>query len=153
MDWLRDHAWETWLGASILLTVAEMFSLDLVLIMLAGGGLAGMATAAIGGPVVLQFLVAAAVSLGLLAMVRPPMVRRLHAGPELQQGHDKLVGAPGIVTEEITGLRVGRVKLGGEIWSASPADDTITIGPGETVRVLEIRGATAYVERDPTIEI
>ena len=31
MDWLRDHAWETWLGLAIVLGVAEMFSLDLVL--------------------------------------------------------------------------------------------------------------------------
>ena len=35
MDWIRDHLWETWLGLSIVLGVAEMFSLDLIFAMLA----------------------------------------------------------------------------------------------------------------------
>ena len=34
-DWLREHMWEAWLGLAILLGVAEMFSLDLILLMLA----------------------------------------------------------------------------------------------------------------------
>ena len=33
MDWIRDHLWETWLGLSIVLGVAEMFSLDLIFAM------------------------------------------------------------------------------------------------------------------------
>ena len=50
-----------------------------------------------------------------------------------------------MVTERITGLEPGRVKLGGEIWTAKPYDETLVIEPGSTVEVLEIRGATAYV--------
>ena len=46
------------------------------------------------------------------------LVKRLHSGPELSLGHGKLVGQQGMVTERITGLEPGRVKLGGEIWSA-----------------------------------
>jgi membrane protein implicated in regulation of membrane protease activity len=37
------------------------------------------------------------------------------------------------------------VKVGGEIWSAAPYDETQTIQPGAVVEVFAIRGATAYV--------
>ena len=40
-DWLGEHAWAIWLGLAALLAVAEIVSLDLVLIMLAVGALAG----------------------------------------------------------------------------------------------------------------
>ncbi|WP_426244442.1 NfeD family protein [Nocardioides sp. LHG3406-4] len=145
MEWLREHAWETWLGLAILLGVAEMFSLDLILIMLATGALVGMVAAVLDLHVAVQILAAAAASLAALALVRPTMVKRLHGGPELSLGHGKLVGRQGIVTEDISGLAAGRIKLAGEFWTAEPYDDTTSIPAGETVEVLEIRGATAVV--------
>ena len=152
MEWFRDHMWETWLGAAVLLGVAEMFSLDLILIMLAVGALAGMVAAVIGAPVAVQLLAAAATSVAMLAVVRPGLAKRFHGGPELQLGHGKLVGVQGLVTETITALAPGRVRLAGEIWSAQPYDETLTIAAGETVEVFEIRGATAYVHPVPRLE-
>lgn len=145
MDWLRDHAWETWLGLTIVLGLAEMFSLDLILIMLAAGALVGMVAAILDLHIAIQILAASAASVAALAMVRPTMVKRLHGGPELSLGHGKLVGKQGIVTEDISGLSAGRIKLAGEFWTAEPYDDTTSIKAGETVEVLEIRGATAVV--------
>ncbi|MEO5664584.1 MAG: NfeD family protein [Nocardioides sp.] len=145
MEWLRDHAWETWLGLTIVLGVAEMFSLDLILIMLAAGALVGMIAAVLDLHIAIQVLAASAASLAAIAMVRPTMVKRLHSGPELSLGHGKLVGKQGIVTEDISGLSAGRIKLAGEFWTAEPYDDTTSIAAGETVEVLEIRGATAVV--------
>ncbi|WP_372729595.1 NfeD family protein [Nocardioides sp.] len=152
MDWLRDHMWETWLALAVMLGVAEMFSLDLVLIMLAVGAMAGVLTAALGMPVVVQVLAVAAASVGALALARPSLVKKLHGGPELRLGHGKLVGVQGVVTEEVSALEHGRIKLAGEIWSAAPYDETITIAPGETVEVLQIRGATAYVHPIPRLD-
>lgn len=152
MDWFRDHLTETWLGLAVLLGVAEMFSLDLVLAMLAMGAAAGMVTSLVTGEVVVQFLVAILTSLGMLALVRPNLVRRLHTGPELRLGHTKLIGTQGTVTRTITALDPGEVKLSGQEWTAQPYDETLTIEPGETVEVLEIRGATAYVHPVPRLE-
>lgn len=151
MDWLSEHAWAAWLGIAALLGMAELVSLDLVLIMLAAGALAGGLTAAVGAALVAQILVAAVVSIAMLALVRPNLVAKLHQGPELRLGHDKLVGERGVVTERITGLAVGRIVLAGETWSAAPYDEHLTIEPGATVEVFEIRGATAYVH--PVAEI
>lgn len=152
MEWLRDNMWEAWLGLAILLGVAEMFSLDLILIMLAVGAMAGVFTAAVGAPIVLQVLVAAAASIGALAVVRPGLVKKFHTGPELRLGHGKLVGQQGVVTERVTTFEHGRIKLAGEIWTAAPYDETLVIESGQTVEVLQIRGATAYVHPVPSLE-
>jgi membrane protein implicated in regulation of membrane protease activity len=149
MEWFR---WETWLGAAILLGVAEMFSLDLILIMLAVGALAGFVTAALDLNVAVQLLAAAGTSVAMLAVVRPGLAKRFHGGPELQLGHGKLVGKQGVVTEPISAQDPGRVRLAGEIWSAQPYDETLSIEAGETVEVYEIRGATAFVHPVPGLE-
>jgi membrane protein implicated in regulation of membrane protease activity len=46
----------------------------------------------------------------------------------------------------------GRIRLAGEIWSAQPYDETLSIEAGETVEVFEIRGATAFVHPLPRLE-
>jgi membrane protein implicated in regulation of membrane protease activity len=152
MDWLGDHLAAVWLGMAILFGIAEMASLDLILAMLALGALVGMITALLGAGIGVSAIAAALASVACLALVRPALVKRLHSGPELSLGHGKLVGQQGIVTERITGLEAGRIKLHGEIWSAKPYDETLTIEPGNTVEVLEIRGATAYVHPVPSLE-
>ncbi|GAA1451286.1 NfeD family protein [Mycobacterium cookii] len=152
MDWIRDHLWETWLALSIALGVAEMFSLDLILAMLAAGAVIGMVAALVGLPFVAQILAALVASVAMLAFVRPAFVKKLHGGPELSLGHGKLVGTRGMVTEEITGLAPGRIKVGGEIWTALPYDENLRIAPGETVEILQIKGATAYVHPVATLE-
>jgi membrane protein implicated in regulation of membrane protease activity len=145
MEWLGDHAWAVWLALSVALGAAELLSLDLILLMLAVGCIAGAITGALGAAVLLQVLVAGAASVAMLALVRPNLIKRLHTGPELQLGHGKLVGREALVTEDITPHSPGRVKLAGEIWTAQPYDESLTIPAGETVDVLMIKGATAYV--------
>ena len=152
MDWLSDNLWSAWLTLAVVLGVAEMLSLDLVLIMLAAGALAGMVAALLDAHVAVQAIAAGAASVAMLAFVRPSFVKRLHSGPDLQLGHGKLVGRTGVVTAPITGLETGRVRIAGEIWSASPYDDTLTIAVGETVEVMQIRGATALVHPVPTLD-
>ena len=150
MDWLGDNAWAAWLGLSIALGVAELFSLDLVLLMLAVGALAGMVAGVLAAPVVVQVLVAAATSVAMLALVRPSIVKRLHSGPELKHGPAALIGQEGFVVAELSPT-AGQVKLAGEIWTARPYDETSTIPVGAKVQVLEIRGATAYVLQVPQL--
>jgi membrane protein implicated in regulation of membrane protease activity len=152
MDWLNDHLWQAWLGLGILLGLAELLSLDLILIMLAVGSGVGMLTALLGLPLPVQVLAAAVASVAMLGTVRPTAVRRLRQGPTLEQGHSKLVGQRGIVTETISTHQVGRIKLAGEIWSAQAYDESVAIGPGETVEVLQIKGATAVVLPIPSLD-
>lgn len=143
-DWLGENAWLVWASVGLVLAVAELVSLDLVLLMLAVGAFAGAASAALGAPAVVDVLVAAVVSTGMLALVRPPVIRRLHGGPELTTGHAALVGKDGVVTSTV-GRNGGQVKLAGEVWSARAYDPGETLEVGTQVSVFEIDGATAVV--------
>jgi membrane protein implicated in regulation of membrane protease activity len=151
MDWLNEHLFAVWLGVAILLGVAELASMDLILLMLAAGALVGMLVS-LGAGFAVSAIAAAIASVACLALVRPALVKRLHSGPELSLGHGKLVGQQGVVTERITEHEPGRVKVGGEIWSAKPYDEHLVIDPGGTVEVLEIRGATVYVHPVASLE-
>lgn len=147
-DWLQD--WQAWLGLAIALGVAELFSLDLMLLMLAVGALVGVVAALIGLPVFIQILAAVGTSVAMLALVRPSIVKRLHSGPELRLGHAALVGRQGVVVDEVSS-QGGQIRIAGELWTARPYDETEVIEAGETVDVFEIRGATALVHRVPRI--
>jgi membrane protein implicated in regulation of membrane protease activity len=144
MDWLQDHAWQSWLIAGLLLAGAELATLDLTLLMMAIGAFAASLAAALGFNVVVQVLTAVIVAVALLAFVRPNIVRRLHAGPTLQNGPEALVGKSGLVLERVTS-QTGRVKLSGEVWSARTFDDNVVVEPGQKIGVAEIDGATAVV--------
>jgi membrane protein implicated in regulation of membrane protease activity len=150
MEWLRDWDWTVWLGAALVLGVAELASMDLVLLMLAAGCLVGAGVAAADLPFLVQALAAVVTSVAMLALVRPSVVQRLHRGPTLQHGAAALIGQEGFALSEVD-ARSGQVKLGGEVWTARPYDETAVIPPGARVQVFEIRGATAYVHEIPEL--
>ena len=147
MDWLREHMWESWLALAVVFGVLELVSLDLFLVMLAGGALIGALTALMGGPIALQIVLALISSVALLGVIRPNVVRRLHSGPDLKTGADALIGKRATVLRELTHAVPGRVKIGGEEWTAAPYDEDDRIEVGEVVDVVQIKGATAYVLR------
>ena len=147
--WLGENAWAIWLGLAMLLGVAELVSLDLILLMLAGGALVGAVTS-LALPVPVQVFAAVLTSVAMLALVRPNVVRRLHSGPDLVTGHDKLIGKQGVVISEVS-CDAGQVRIAGEVWTARPYDDDAVIEPGARVDVFEIRGATAMVHKIPEL--
>jgi membrane protein implicated in regulation of membrane protease activity len=148
-DWFE--AWQAWLALAIVLGVAELFSLDLILLMLAGGALVGVVVALLGAPVAAQVLAAVAASAAMLTLVRPSVVRRLHTGPELTLGHAALVGKQAVVVSEVS-AHGGQVRISGELWTARPYDETLVIPEGATVDVLQIKGATALVYEVPQLD-
>jgi membrane protein implicated in regulation of membrane protease activity len=137
-----------WLVVGVVLAIAELFTLDFVLIMLGGGALAAALAAAFDAPVPVQLVVFAIVStLGLVA-VRPAIRRRLHKGADpATMGVEAIEGSEATVIEEVAPGR-GMVKIGGELWSARPYDVNQTFAEGTLVRVVEIRGATALVWKE-----
>ncbi len=142
--------WAVWLALAVALGVLELLSLDLVLLMLAAGAVVGGLTAVAGADVWVQVLAAVAGSVAALGLVRPSVVRRLHAGPTLVLGHDALVGKQAVVVEEVSS-QGGQVRIAGELWTARPYDDDAVIETGARVDVLQIKGATALVHKIPEL--
>jgi membrane protein implicated in regulation of membrane protease activity len=139
-------AWLLWLIAAGLFAAGEVASLDLVLLMFAAGALGGMVVALFGGLVAFQFVAFIAVSLALLAFVRPIAARHLQQGPDHPElgGANAVVGRTARVTQPID-RHSGRIKLGADEWSARTQHSGESFDVGDTVRILEIEGATAVV--------
>ncbi|GAA14373.1 NfeD family protein [Gordonia alkanivorans] len=134
-----------WLAAAIVLVVAEMFGGELVLLMLAGGALAAAGVDFVWEPPLwVDGLVFAAVSMLLLVAVRPVAKRHMLNRPSVLMNTEALEGQPAVVTETVDGDD-GRVKIGGDIWSARSVDPAQVLEPGTHVTVVEIDGATAVV--------
>lgn len=138
-------AWLWWLGGAAVLALLEIVSLDLVLIMFAGGALAAAGAAGVGAPVWVQIIAFLVTSGLLLFTLRPWLLRSLRARMPLTETNAAAqVGRPAVVLEDVTEFS-GRVKLAGEVWSARTEDDAPALPVGAEVRVLRIDGATAVV--------
>ena len=133
-----------WLGLLVVFLVAEGATVALVSVWFAAGSLAAMLAALAGGPLWLQVLLFLAVSVGLLAMLRP-FVRK-YLRPRMSRTNvDAVVGSQGFVTEAIDNVAAsGQVKLGAMPWTArSTSGDPIPAGT--KIRVDRVEGVKVYV--------
>jgi membrane protein implicated in regulation of membrane protease activity len=126
------------------LGVAELMTTTFALGIIAVGALvaAGVGAAHLGLP--FQLLAFVAASGAGLGFVLPVARRHLKQPPVLKTGPAALVGRSASVLEEVTG-QSGRVRIGGEEWSARSYDETLVIPAGRIVDVMQIEGATALV--------
>ena len=137
--------WVWWIVAAGVLAVVDVLTGGtLILVMIAGGAVAGGVTAAVGATPAVAVGVFALTTVALLALVRPVARRHLRTVRSLRTGVAALVGSEAVVLEVVDG-RDGRIKLGGEIWSARSYDGDSAFEVGQRVHVLEIDGATALV--------
>jgi membrane protein implicated in regulation of membrane protease activity len=138
-------AWLLWLIAAGLFGVGEMVSLDLVLLMFAGGALGGMTAALLGGTVPVQLIAFIGVAAVLLGVARPIAKRHLTESTPLQlDGADTLIGRTATVTRAID-VSGGRIKVGADEWTARSQYDGEAFPIGSRVRIMKVDGATAVV--------
>ena len=139
-----------WIVLAIALAIGEAFTATLLIIFFAAGALAAAGAAALGAPILLQAIVFALVSALSVAAIRPIIMRHqrsaLESG-EMPFGVEAIEGSPATVIEEVD-TDHGLVKIDGELWTARSFDGDEKYLPGERVRVIKVRGATAIVWRD-----
>lgn len=135
-----------WLIVGLVLIAAEVLSGEFVLLMLGGGALAAAGVTFLAGGAVLPGLIAFAVAAPLLVFaVRPALRHRLeHQIEDSRMHHRALEGREAVVVARVD-VDGGRVKIGGELWSARPVHSDDVIEAGRSVLVVEITGATAVV--------
>jgi membrane protein implicated in regulation of membrane protease activity len=145
LDWVSAHLWAGWGLLAVGLAAAELFTLDMTLLMLAAGALAGGAVALVfPGLVWLQVAVALATAVATLFLLRPTLLERVRRAPGYRSSLDTLIGASGVTTTAIT-ARAGEVKVDGQVWEARSYDGSIEISAGESVEVLGLDGITLLV--------
>jgi membrane protein implicated in regulation of membrane protease activity len=137
-------AWIVWLIVAAVLGVAELMTTTFALGIIAVGALVAAGAGALHAPLPFQLLAFVVASGAGLGFVLPIARRHIKQPPPLRTGSAALVGRSAHVLEEVT-IHGGRVRIGGEVWSARPYDETLVIPAGRTVDVMQIEGATALV--------
>lgn len=139
-----------WIVLGVVLAIAEIFTATLFLIMFGVGAFAAAGAAALGAPLPIQAVVFAAVSALTVVAVRPVVEKHRQSATESggqSFGVEALEGADALVLEQVDAGQ-GLIKIGGELWSARSYDATQVFTPGQRVRVIQVRGATALVWQD-----
>jgi membrane protein implicated in regulation of membrane protease activity len=138
-------AWLAWAIAAVLLAVGEIFTPGLFFLGPVALAAVAAALAAVAGAAVwLQLVVFAVASLASVGLLRPLARAHIRMPPALRTGTAALEGAKATVV-----LRVdqdgGRVRIGGDEWSARAYMPDQVFEPGTRVEVAKIEGATALV--------
>jgi membrane protein implicated in regulation of membrane protease activity len=138
------QSWLLWLTIAAVLGITELMTATLDLLLLAVAALSAAGVAAIGLGAGLQLLAFAVTAAAMITLVRPIARRHLTSHPQLRTGVAALIGREAVVLSAV-GREPGRVRIGGEEWSARSYDPDLLIPAGTTVDVFAIEGATALV--------
>jgi membrane protein implicated in regulation of membrane protease activity len=134
-----------WAIATVLLCVGELLTPGMFFlgpVALAGLGAGIVALAGVG--VLGQFLVFICGSIASVFFLRPIAKRHLHMPAALRTGTAALEGTKAVVVRRVD-ANGGRVRIGGEEWSARAYMEDQVLEPGTRVEVVKIEGATALV--------
>jgi membrane protein implicated in regulation of membrane protease activity len=137
--------WVIWALLTVALAVGELLTPGLFFLgpVALAAGAATLASLLGAGAVgsLLVFIGGALASLGIL---RPIARRHLRLPAISRTGTDALVGRQGLVTQRVD-AKGGRVRIGGEEWSARAYVGDQVFVEGQTVDIIQIEGATALV--------
>jgi len=138
-------AWIAWSIAAVLLAVGEILTPGLFFLgPVALAAVAGAVASLFDAPLWLQLVVFVAGSFASLGLLRPIARRHLSMPHAIRTGTAALVGAPAVVVQRVDSDG-GRVRIGGEEWTARAYMPDQVLEPGAKVEVAEIQGATALV--------
>ncbi|MFI5690782.1 NfeD family protein [Kribbella sp. NPDC051586] len=138
------QSWVLWVIVAAVLGTAELMAATFDLLLLALAALAAGAIAGLGLGIGFQVLAFAVTAGSLAVLVRPVARRHLTGHPHLRTGVAALIGREAVVLAPCD-RDAGRVRIGGEEWSARSYDPHLHIPAGTRVDVFAIEGATALV--------
>ena len=133
-----------WLVLMIVFLVMEAQTVTMVSLWFGIGALASLIAALCGAEVWLQVVIFFAVSIALLASLRP--LSKKYFAPKITKTNvDSVIGAQGLVTTAIDNVSAqGRIKLNAMEWTArSTSGEKIEVGT--LVKVDKIEGVKVFV--------
>ncbi len=140
-------AWIAWAVVAVGLAVGEIFTPGLFFLgPIALAAVAATVAAAAGGAVWVQVVVFGIGSFAAVGLLRPIARAHLTMPRAIRTGAAALEGATAVVLQRVDG-QGGRVRIGGEEWSARSYMPDEAFDPGTQVEVAQIEGATALVYR------
>jgi membrane protein implicated in regulation of membrane protease activity len=138
-------AWLLWAVIAVALAVGELLTPGLFFLgPVALAAVAAAVAGAVGVGAAIQLIVFIAGSVASLAILRPIARAHLHMPALVRTGTAALEGGRAVVLQRVDASG-GRVRIGGEEWSARTYLEDQVIEPGTRVEVVKIEGATALV--------
>jgi len=137
--------WVIWALVALGLAVGEIFTPGLFFLgpVALAAVVAGILALAGAGAIV-QVIVFIAAAVASVGFIRPIAKAHLHMSSALRTGTAALTGTKAVVLQRVDSDG-GRVKIGGEEWSARAYMEGQVFEPGSRVEVVKIEGATALV--------
>lgn len=144
---MEQYLWILWLVIFIVTVIVEASGPNLVSIWFAFGAMITLIISFIPGVAWwVQLIVFVAVSATSLLALRPVFKRFLKRNI-FKSNIDSFAGKRGYVTEDITYLKPGSVKIGDVNWSAVPADKDAKFIVNEVVEVVAVNGNKLIVKK------
>ena len=138
-------AWLIWAIAAVLLAVGEIFTPGMFFLgPVALAAVVAGVVALLGPGLAVQLIVFIAGAVASVWFLRPVARRHLHMPAALRTGTAALEGTKAVVLQRVD-VNGGRVRIGGEEWSARSYMEDEVYEPGTRVEVAKIEGATALV--------
>jgi len=138
-------AWLIWAIVAAGLAVGEILTPGLFFLgPVAIAAVIAAVLAVIGLGAAVQLLAFVIASIASVAVLRPLARSHLRMPPMLRTGAAALVGSKALVLERVD-VNGGRVRIGGEEWSARSFMEDQVLEPGAQAEVVKIEGATALV--------
>jgi membrane protein implicated in regulation of membrane protease activity len=137
--------WLLWVLVAVALAVGEVLTPGLFFlgpVALAAG--AAAVADLLGAGTIGSLVVFIVCSIASLAILRPVARRHIRLPAISRTGTDALVGRKAVVTRQVDGAG-GRIRVGGEEWSARSYLGDQVLVEGQTVDIVQIEGATALV--------
>jgi membrane protein implicated in regulation of membrane protease activity len=138
-------AWLVWAVLAVALAVGEILTPGLFFLgPVALAAVAAALVSLLGAGTAVSLLVFIAGSVASLALLRPIAKRHVRMPALARTGTDALVGRKALVLRPVD-AHGGRVRIGGEEWTARAYLDGESFAEGAQVEVIKIEGATALV--------
>lgn len=140
-----DLNWIFWVAVMVVFAIVEVATVNMVSLWFVGGAAAALIAQLLGGGILAQVIVFFAVSIALLACLRP-FARKYVTPNKTATNADMAIGRQAYLTETVDNLRgTGALKLDGKEWTVRSASGDI-LPEGTLVTIVKLEGVKLYVE-------
>lgn len=137
--------WKFWLIVAGICFVIESFTIGFLVFWFGIGALAALVASLFISNIWIQSLIFIIVSSLLLIFTKPLVKKFVKEKDVIPTNVYSIIGKEGIVVENIDTINgVGKVKVNGELWSATSLEN---IEKGTKVKVLKVNGVKLEVEK------
>ena len=140
-----------WIAAAGILAVIEVITITFFFIWIGIGAATAAIISFFHGPLYIQWIVFAIVSVALIVATRP-LSKKLNKNVHLKSTKETMIGKNGVITKEVDNKKgTGEIKVDGVFWKAIALDDKSVYYQGQDVYIIKLDGLRLVVSETPPV--